>query len=273
MGFLSNIVSSVTGKVDKALICVKKPAAAKVNTAVGGMLAGDLLPMIGGTISNVDLRAKMVAGQKGFLSSFTSMESIAKRNGYHVMEVKYNPSKIRIGGYAGHQMMPGPGGAGINLQVQSTVPAMTTMQVELLFDDVNNQDAFMLGKFTNLSAGAVVSDVAGIVKNVFGDGYTVQRQIEGLIALITQSETRQIVFYWGDMAFAGEVINLEARYTMFNPEGHPVRGTVTLTIREGGPDTDGSGNDYWDEAYEELLKGGGLFDKIAGATGNLLNLK
>lgn len=283
MGLISNVVSSVTGKIDKALLCVKKPAAAQVNTALGSMfeavgaampssvLPG--LPAIGGAISNVDLRAKLAASQKGFLSSFTSVESIAKNQGYHVMEVKYNPSRIKISSHSENQMMPGPGGAGTNMQIQSPVPAMTIMQVELVFDDMSKQDAFMFEKFTDVSAGAIISDVAGAAKNIFGDGYTVQREIEGIIGMITQSETRQVVFYWGDMAFAGEVISINAKYTMFNPIGHPVRGVVNLTIREGGPDNDASGDAYWSDAYREMLKGEGLFGKLAGAAGNLLNLK
>ena len=60
---------------------------------------------------------------------------------------------------------------------------------------------------------------------------------------------------------------------MFNPLGHPIRGVVILTIREGGPDEDGSGGKYWDDAYEEMLKGGGVMGKIGSAFGNLINLK
>ena len=47
----------------------------------------------------------------------------------------------------------------------------------------------------------------------------------------------------------------------------------SLTIREGGPDGDNSGDAYWDDAYKEMMKGGGLMGKLAGAAGNLLNLK
>lgn len=272
MGLLSNVTSSVTGKVNKALICVKKPAAAKKNETLQKISSLNR-PMLGGAVSNVDLRAKLVSSQKGFISDFTSMKNQAEMQGYHVMEVKYNPSRIRLFSHGGNLMMPGPAGGGSNIQVQSIEPATTTMQVELLFDDTSIQDAFMMEKFTNLSGGAVATDIAGVVKNVRGEAYTVQHQIEGMIALITQSETRQMVFYWGDMAFAGEVISMQAKYTMFNPIGHPVRGTVNLTIREGGPDTDNSGDKYWDDAYETMLKGGGLMGKLGAATGNLLNLK
>lgn len=273
MGLLSNVTSSVTGKVNKALICVKKPTAAKINTKLGGRIDSKNLPMVGGAMSNVDLRAKLVSSQKGFISDFTSMKKQAEVQGYHVMEVKYNPSKIQLHSHSGNQIMPGTGGSGVSMRVQTAEPAMTTMQVELVFDDTNNQDAFMMEKFTNLTPGSAVTDIAGIVRNVAGDGYTVQHQIEGMIALLTQSETKQIVFFWGDMAFAGELMSIEAKYTMFNPLGHPVRGIVKLIIREGGPDTDASGDSYWDDAYEAMLKGGGLMGKLGAATGNILNLK
>ncbi len=278
MNFLSNITSSISGSIDKALLCVKKPQAVEVNNRLNSNALLKDLPtskrtLVKGAVSNVDLRAKLVASQKGFISSFSNVESIAKTQGYHVMQVKYNPSSIRLYAQGGHQMMPGPGGVGVNMQVQSVIPAMTTMHVQLLFDDVNPQDAFMFDKFSNLSAGAVVSDVAGVVKNVRQDGYSVQKEIEALIALLLQSESRQIVFYWGDMVFAGEIINMNASYTMFNPQGNPIRGVVDMTIREGGPDGDSSSEEYWDDAYKRLLQSGGLMDKLGSMTGNLLNLK
>lgn len=273
MGLLSNVTSSITGKVNKALICVKKLSAAELNKDLGGKISSQNLPMAGGALSNVDLRAKLAAARKGFLSDFTSMKKVAETQGYHVMEVKYNPNRIRLYSNSGNQIMSGPGGVGTSMQVQAVTAAATTMQVELLFDDTNIQDAFMMEKFSNITAGSAVTDVAGAVRNARGEGYTVQHQIEGMIALITQSETRQIVFYWGDMAFAGVVTSIDAKYTMFNPLGYPVRGTVNLTIHEGGPDGDGSGGAYWDDAYETMLKGGDIMGKLNSALGNLINLK
>lgn len=280
MGLGSNLASSVTGKIDKALLCVKKPKAIEKDKEINSMLGDvmDMFPsdargMIGGSISNVDLQAKVIASQKGFLSGFTSAKTVASKNGYHVMEVKYNPSKIQINASGGNQMMPGPGGAGTNMQVQSVAPAATIMQVELLFDDLNIQDAFMFEKATNITAGSIVTDVAGAVRTAKGNGYTVKHQIEAMIALITQAESRQVVFYWGDMAYAGEVVSVRAKYTMFNPVGHPVRGTVTLSIREGGPENRAVGDAYWNAAYQEMLEGDTLFSQLTGAMGNLINLK
>lgn len=280
MGLGSNLASSITGKIDKALLCVKKPLAIdedrKINNFLGdntNMFPSSARGMLGGSISNVDLQAKLIASQKGFLSGFTSAKTVASQNGYHVMEVKYNPSKIQINASGGNQMMPGPGGAGTNMQVQSVAPAATMMQVELLFDDLNIQDAFMFEKATNITAGSVVTDVAGAVRTAKKGGYSVKHQMEAMIALITQAESRQVVFYWGDMAYAGEVVSVKAKYTMFNPVGNPVRGTVMLSIREGGSGNRKVADSYWEAAYKEMLKGDTLFGQLTGAMGNIINLK
>ena len=262
--FGSNMTSSLTGSIDKALLCIKKIAP---NTPVGGT-----------SLSNVDLQAKLAAGTgKRFLSSRQFVENTIKQSGggFHVLQVKYNPSKIRFNSQGGSFVEPGPGGEGINSLSQITMPAQTYMSVELLFDDESHPDAFMWEKFTNLSAGALVSDVSGLVKKEMGKLYSVQPQIDALIGLITQSETRKVVFYWSDMVFAGEVTHVNARYTMFNPKGHPIRGTVELMIRQGGQDQDNSGDQaYWNKAFDTLFKNGTASGRsITDFAGNLLNLK
>jgi len=171
---------------------------------------------------------------------------------------------------AGSFIGPGPGGPGTNTISMTTIPAQTFMAFELLFDDVNNQDAFMFDKLTNVSAGAVVSDVSGVVKNVRRDGYTVRNEVEALIGLITQSDTRQVVFFWSGMAFAGEIVSIDATYTMFNSMGNPIRAVVRITIRQGGEDDDSnSDNKYWDDAFDRLGTGKDPLGKV----GNLLNFR
>lgn len=288
MNLVSNLASSISGKVDKALLCVKKPSAVDVNNANNVFkadlfasqfaLSGEELVAEGGALTNVDLRAKLVANAKSniFNSSFTSVTEIASASGYHTMEVQYNPSSIRINAHGKNMLMPGPGGGGVNMQMQTTIPAMTTMSVQLLFDAVNPQNAFMFDKFTNLTTpGAIVSDIAGGIKDGKFGGYSVQYQVEALIALILQAESREVVFYWGDMAFAGEIINMDASYTMFNPEGDPVRAVFNMTIKEGTDvgQNSSNGEKYWNDAYKEMLQGRSAVDKVTAGLGNILNLK
>lgn len=262
MNILENALRSVSGSVDKAILCVRKPAKAKSGKK-----------KIGTAQRPIDLQAKLLSQkQKGTFSFLKSVTETVEESGYHVLKVKYNPARIQIDSRAGSFIQSGPGGAGTNTLTQITMPAQTMMSLELLFDEENHADAFMFEKATNLSAGALVSDVAGAVKNITGEGYTVRPIVEAVIGMLTQSETRQVVFYWNQMAFSGEVTNVDAVYTMFSPLGNPIRATVRLLIQQG---EHGSirekkrENNYWDQAFDKLDGSG---SNIAGKVGNLLNI-
>lgn len=264
MNIGTNLLNSVTGHVDKAILCVKKPAESKEPQSSTD--AGKKGLSVSGAISAAQLAQNLLKEKKSLLR--TNKE--AANGGYHMLKVKYNPSRIQLDSRTGSFMQAGPGGAVANALSQITMPAQTTLSFELLFDEENHQDAFMFDKITNLSAGAVVSDAAGMAKTRSGEGYTVRPQVEALIGMLTQSETRQVVFYWSDMAFAGEVVSVDAKYTMFNSNGNPIRAVVRLTIQQGGEDRNGLEDAYWDKAFDELDGSG---SGIAGKVGNLLNLR
>lgn len=265
MNLLENAVRSVTGSVDKAILCVKKPA--KIPN--GGKISGNQKLNVMGSSSIVALQADLISKSKGGVFSFlNSKTDTIKNHGYHVLKVKYNPSKIQIDSRAGSFIQPGPGDARNGTLSQISMPPETYMSFELIFDEENHADAFMFEKVTNLRAGALVSDVAGAVKNI-ADGYTVRPVVEALIGLLTQAETRQVVFYWSEMAFAGEVVSVDATYTMFNPLGEPVRAKVRISICQGDSDAKQE-NKYWDDAFDKLDDGGsGIQEK----TSNLLNFR
>lgn len=256
---LQSVGSGLTGSIHKAILCVRKPSE-------GGM------PSFGET-SNIDLRAKLAANSGSFLN-FTNTKAVAAAGGFHAMQVKYNPNTIHFSTQAGSYMETGAGGTGVNQITQITLPSQTTMTVELVFDDVNNLDAFQWEKFS-LSFGSSISAVSGVVKQIKKDGYSVQTQVEGLVALITSPAARQAVFYWRELAFAGEITNVNATYTMFNPQGNPIRATVRLSIRQSDTDESGEDTTYWDEAFTKLFgkpgengeyKDSGVIDQI----GNLI---
>ena len=263
MDIFSNIGRSLSGSVDKAILCVKKP----VKATNGGKSS------VSGSASNIDLQAQLAAlNGTGVFSFADAAAKIAQSptNKYHVLKVKYNPTTLAFDSRAGSFIQPGPGGPGTNTLSQVTMPAQTFLAFELLFDDVNNQDAFMFDKATNITAGSLVSDVSGIVKNIASDGYTVKNEVEGLIGLLTQSDTRQAVFFWSGMSFAGEVVSINATYTMFNSLGSPIRATVKITMRQGGEDSiDGDDSDYWNEAFDRLGTGKDPLGKVS----NLLNFR
>ena len=265
MNLGENITRSISGSVDKAILCVKKPDWYKPMKKV---MDKDNKNIVGIKFDVSDLKASSL---QSVLRNLTAGEKkdTAKEMGYHILKVKYNPSKIQIDSRAGSFLQPGMGGEGTNNMSQIIMPAQTYMSFELLFDEENHQDAFMFDKVTNISVGAAVSDVAGVVKNIKSDeGYTVRPQIEALIGMLTQSETRQVIFYWSEMVFAGEVISIDARYTMFNPMGNPIRAVVRLTVCQGTKEA--VDNKYWNDAFDNLGKGG---SGAQGKVSNLLNFK
>lgn len=265
MDTLQDFGSSLTGSINKAMLFVKKN-----NTKSGK--------------TNSQLRDELLKESRtGLLKnpgkSFKKALGIAggnDRDGYHTMQVKYNPSSIKFATQAGSYIHCGVGGMGINQITQMTMPSQTVMSVDLIFDDMSIPDAFMWEKY-QLTAGSAISAVAGGVKQITKDGYSVQAQIDGLIALITQSEARNVVFYWSEMAFAGEVTNVKAQYTMFNPQGHPVRGIVTLSIFQMDNEVDSADKRYWDKAFTNLFgdytEDGDTSDRrMLDNIGNIINI-
>lgn len=261
MNILENMVNSISGSVDKAILCVKKPVLS--NKEECGYSVKD-------STSAIDLQAKLMAIKKDGMFSFSSQaQNLAKQSGYHVLKVKYNPSKIRLDSRAGSMIRSGPGGEGTNTLSQVVVPAETYMSFELIFDEENHQDAFMFDKFTNVSAGALVSDVSSAVKNGAKGGYSVKEEVEAMIGMLTQSETREIVFYWSEMVFAGELVSLDAKYTMFNTLGNPIRAVVGVTIRESEDNVKKTNGAYWEKSFNTLMRKGSVLQEKATSVLNL----
>ena len=193
---------------------------------------------------------------------------------YHVMQVQYNPSSISIQANA----MPIPTqymqqNVDNGVPNQLLRPPQTVMSVELIFDAVNVKDAFMFEKF-RLSVGDVVSDVAAGITGSKG-GYTVQPQTNGLIGMIMRDSTRLVTFKWADMAFTGEVTEVQARYTMFSVSGKPIRSIVRFNITQQVESL--ADHKYWDDAFDKCF---GTMDEAketggsgaAGLATNLLNI-
>lgn len=287
-----NLVRSVSGSVDKAILCVKKPdwnkkmlvdkdkktgAVTGVRFDLSGSIKSTSLQMeLSNLAANrkkkkaIDKMAEQISEEKGGMFSFGSvLEEKVKNSGYQIFKVKYNPSKIQMNSRAGSFIQSGVDREGTNNVSQIIMPAQSFMSFEILLDEENHQDAFMFDKVNNISTGAVVSDVSGVVKNIVSEeGYTVRPLVEALIGILTQEETRHVVFFWSEMAFAGEVVSIDARYTMFNTLGNPIRAVVRMTLRQGSDeDIDET---YWEKAFDNLDEGGSGWQ---GKVNNLLNFR
>lgn len=239
MDFIKNTAKEIAGGVSaKAVLCIpytKVPDLDKGDNSADG---SKRLGMAQQRMMN------LYSGSSAALKSVSS----ALTHGYATLQVDYNPSSISFSsqqeGTYTDKTMQSVGGGLLTLSKSSEV----CMNVQLMFDDVSVQDAFMWDKF-ELSASGIGKSIA----NLAGGGHTVQVPIEGIIALIRHQVTRNVTFIWGETVFYGLLTSVGAKYTMFNPDGAPIRGTVDLSLIQN---LQGDGNQsarYWDSAFDKMM--------------------
>lgn len=237
MDMLQDLGTTLTGSIHKALLFIKKP---------------DCIPDEASEVKKLLLKKKTFKEDPAGLFKSQLSKSSEQADGYHVLKVKYNPSKIQMSTKAGCYTQSGPGGEGVNTITQITVPAQTILNVELIFDDMNIPDSFMWDKFTP-SIDNLVSGTAALLKTEkFDKEYSVRKQMDGLLGLIANASSKNVIFYWSEMAFIGQLTNVQARYTMFNPYGEPVRGVIRLSIFQNEKDSKAE-DEYWDNAFTNLF--------------------
>ena len=132
----------------------------------------------------------------------------------------------------------------------------------------------------NPLTGASVSNLANTATSVTKKNYSVQRQMEGLLSLLTINPARHVIFFWGNMCFRGDVTRVTTAYTMFNKKGYPIRGRVGMSIRQGSAANEADAasrydDSYWNNAFDKTFTDkGNPVSKWKQATNNsLLNLK
>ena len=71
-----------------------------------------------------------------------------------------------------------------------------------------------------------------VVTGWFKTGKSVRQMVELLVAATVFPSTRWIGFAWNKMIFWGELVYVDATYTMFDTSGEPVRAKVAIQIRQ-----------------------------------------
>ncbi len=198
--------------------------------------------------------------------SFAQYKSIANANGYVAMEVQYNPSTIRLDTSAGTREVNDNTTDNIaNTQIrQFTSPAVTNLTVTLVFDAMNQMDAFMLDA-SMMSTGGALAMGKSIVENLDGEseGFSVRTQVEGLIATLFSPLTRRVIFAWGGMIFKGEMFQVNANYTMFNKAGNPIRATVQVVIQQNEETEAKELSSQWNKSFNAVFGEAGA-DNLSG---------
>ena len=114
----------------------------------------------------------------------------------------------------------------IDNQNANARPAIS-LSMRLYFDEVNLADSFMWEKFTSGVSVQTGVNIATAVAGAKGKVWTVQTQVEGLVAALRNLYTRKVYFHWADFTFGGQLQTVMAQYTMFSTSGRPVRAVVS----------------------------------------------
>ena len=254
---LSNVGNSLLGTNKKAVLLLHDLQSTNPANLLGGSLNS--------------LTKSVLSGANSIGGSAFSTAANALVGGGGSLEVQYNPSSLSINANA--QAVPFSyllKNTDNGIPNQDLRPPSITLSVQLVFDDMNVKDAFMADKFRVTSVGDIVSTGAALVKNLAGDGYSVQPETNALVAMLMKDTTRLVTFQWADMSFTGEVCQVQARYTMFSVSGQPIRSVVDLVIVQC---ITNSGNvSQWENAFDKSfttsLAGKSLLEKA----GNLINI-
>ncbi|MCD8130235.1 MAG: hypothetical protein LUE16_02975 [Lachnospiraceae bacterium] len=199
---VQNALSSLTGNVPKAMLFVRSLKTG--DTEAAAKTSADNLR------SSLDMLqiTSSVLTQGSQTYSSIKKSGILTNSGYQAMEVQYNPNSIYLNteGSGKRKVYSGGnlGGEGVNQTIQNYENAFSVLSCQLVFDAMNVADAFMLENMS-LTLSNVISTTASTVKKLTGTGsaYTVQPQMDGIMALLTQTSTRQIIFCWAQMFFRG----------------------------------------------------------------------
>jgi len=180
-----------------------------------------------------------------------------KDRGYKAFEVQFNPVEIGFNVQAQLPDSKENGNVGADVYIVSK-SVKNVMTLPLIFDVSDTTSAFIWSKRDALVNGSLTdkikaSSVAEAVTDTLGSN-GIQKQIDGLLSLISNSVTRNVVFIWGDMSISGMITGEEIKYEMFDTMGNPVRGRVTLsiTVYHGIEDSDNA--KYMNKAFDRLFE-------------------
>ncbi len=261
----------LTGNLPKARLFIRKKAdqnGKQLNlNSVGAGVGGSDVSALRSLLKTRKKSAAKKMGNNATAASLGAATTQTKVNektlqaelslkGFLSMDVQYNPNSIRMNTVAGAiETYEGIGDKGMNQITRANKNVSTYMTVTLIFEDIEVADAFGTQDNLGLNVEGIKSTVKSTVTNlVNSDGYTVRPQVEALISLLIYKRTRQVIFYWSEMFFHGELMEVNANYTMFNKKGHPIKAEVTLVIQQ--PDANDvfkSDVAYWDDAFDAVF--------------------
>ncbi len=277
MGFgdaFGNLGSSVKGMFtdgagEKALLFIPNPSYyetfttdnAALNSAADE-LEKDLLKRAHQRMSAATIKSTLGSGLKSFGQVFVPGsnspdhvgEIYSENDNFIKVQVQYNPASIRMDSLNGKsQKMSGSDEASRMLQKKEFV-GRTKLSFDLIFDDVDLTDSFMLQELTSANVTKGLNKVGSMYSHG-GNTYSVTAKMEAMLSLLSMTASQQVLFFWGKMSFRGMVTGVNNTYMMFNTNGNPVRGKMHLDITQDNKDSDKFeyANTQWEESFKSVF--------------------
>ncbi len=276
MGVGQQFLASLTGNIEQARLIIYDYRGSSIKAEQNTKLAH-----IAGKDMTAAAKAKAVSGIKAkalqkmnnFRTAATSAEGtdipVDDPSKTKTFLVHFNPSQLQV--YASNISEKKADASGKDPVQDSVTKAKMNMSVTLFFDEMNVYDSFMADKFTMGASVSGAKNVAAAIMSATGKKkWSVQDEVEGLIAALRDPFTRNVSFRWAEFVFTGQLSNVSAKYTMFSTSGHPVRAQVLLRVQH---EMDDVYLKRWYDNYAEVFKGeGSSLTGISQKMGNIINL-
>ena len=210
-------------------------------------------------------QASIVAEATMNKMSEVEMAAAMLSKGFIPTQVQYNPATLMLRTVGGKiRQYQAMGNENMNAMVSTDKKTSTYLSVQLIYEAIDNADAFGSSGL-GMNVNDVVDATKSMLKNIdigsqnstlnkfMGGGYSVKKPVEGLLSLMMEKESRQIIFVWNNMFFHGELISANANFTMFNKLGNPIKATVNLEIQQSnGNALFASDRQYWNDAFDKV---------------------
>lgn len=276
----NGLTSGLTGNINKAYILMHQPdlnPTRKADSSGNFGLEGAAQLLQTGVSDKKGRNLGISGSGLNGLSVDSTLTAVANLADYIPVQVQFNPSSISFQGMGGEIRRESVGGAGENQFQQFDTPSETTMSMELIFDDTNNKDAFMMdGEMSVLSdatsVGGLTQRIEQGVAALQGKSYSIRDTTELFVAAMVQSFTRMVGFAWNKMIFWGELVGVNVQYTMFNKTGAPIRAKVTIQIRQDqavNGEKPYKTEENWEKAFQAMFQADQRTNPL---NGNFLNL-
>ncbi len=287
---ITDAIAQNTGNIEKAIIEVidltdRKTTKTESLKVVGGSKGAAANAGAGDALANSDMvkgQIQYSMGKNAVTDAYVNVlyKKIASRSRRY-FTVQFNPSSLQLSGHAGGlvQRLSYDKEDKDKDNVQDASASYTRgtttiiMSVSLLFDSCDNQGAFLDDKLI-MNPTSVGTGIAKSVMQATGNKkLSVQTEVEGFIAALRNRRTRLVTFNWGNLCYTGVLRSVGANYTMFNPNGEPIRATVDMSIVCADDDQWPNSLGVWQQRYLKAFeKGSESFVKKSQKAGSLANI-